>query len=114
MRRKVHCQCGSISPQFGMVRGKLKEFTLCLRCWKKNNPRPHKSSPPSSSGSVEVLFHYVATAEIGSCTGEALPHLTLSLTKAVDGEAYDMAKTPCPPLCQRTSRPSLTPVHRPV
>nr|XP_053655345.1 uncharacterized protein LOC128704271 [Cherax quadricarinatus] len=97
MRHKIRCQCGSLTPQFGMVRGKLKEFTLCLGCWKKNNPRPHKSSPPSSSGLVEALFHYVATTEIGSCASGALPHPMLSLTVAVDGKAYDMVKTPCPP-----------------
>lgn len=38
MKHKFRCQCGSMTPQFGKVRGKLKEFKMCLSCWKKKKP----------------------------------------------------------------------------
>ena len=102
MRRKFRCQCGSMTPQFGRVRGKLKEFKVCLGCWKKTSQRTSKSSQPAGNGPVEALFHYIATTEISPCLREVLPHPTLPLTIAVDREAYATMKTPSPP--QRSAR----------
>ncbi|KAK3875650.1 hypothetical protein Pcinc_019504 [Petrolisthes cinctipes] len=97
MKCKIRCQCGSLTPQFGKVRGRVKEFKLCLECWKKNHPRTHKSSQPESCESMEALFHFVATTEMSSGLSGASPHPTLKLLVAVDVEAYTKMKTPCPP-----------------
>ncbi|KAK4317362.1 hypothetical protein Pmani_011525 [Petrolisthes manimaculis] len=92
MKCKIRCQCGTLTPQFGKVRGRVKEFKLCLECWKKNHPRTRKSSQPESCESMEALFHYVATTEMSSGLSGALPHPTLKLSVAVDVEAYNKMK----------------------
>lgn len=63
LKRKIRCQCGHMTSQFGKVRGKLKEFQTCPDCWKKNRQRIRTSRQPESSGPMEAMFHYVATAE---------------------------------------------------
>ena len=97
MKHKFRCQCGSMTPQFGKVRGKLKEFKMCLSCWKKKNPRTSKSPQQDGNESSEALFHQVAIMEPASCLKEPMPHPTLTLRISVDVDAYTKRKKQSPP-----------------
>lgn len=97
VKRKIRCQCGCLTPQFGKVRGRLREFKRCLDCWKKNNPRTHASSQQESSAPAETLFHYVATTDYGAHVNEILPHPILKVIVTVDIGMYNKRRLPSPP-----------------
>lgn len=93
-KRKFRCACGQLTPQFGRVRGQLREFKTCLPCWKKANPR-RRPLPADGEPRAEALFHYIAAADLPDQV--APPHPTLRLTVAVDTGAYMSLGIPAPP-----------------
>ena len=49
--KKFRCSCGQLTPQFGNIRGQMREFKMCRTCWKKANPRRRH---PVSGGSKNI------------------------------------------------------------
>ena len=95
MKRKLRCVCGQLTPQFGRVRGQLREFKSCLTCWKKSNPRQRKPPPADAEHKAEAMFQYIAATDFPD--QNVLPHPTLRLKVAVDSAAYAELGVAAPP-----------------
>ena len=75
--KTFRCACGTVTPTYGRVRGRLKEFTSCLECWRKNNPRrrPGSALPEASRRETRdpetAVFQYAASIDVQGT--DALP-----------------------------------------
>ena len=75
--KTIRCTCGTVTRQFGRVRGRIKEFTSCLDCWRKNAARRRQVPAPAEVNRRDVrepegaVFQYAASIDFQEATNHS-------------------------------------------
>ena len=71
------CACGRVTPRFGRVRGRPREFKMCLECWRRANPRLRESATSAADrGPTEAMFQHLAAIDVAADDTPPAPPIT--------------------------------------
>ena len=68
--KTFRCACGTVTRQFGRVRGHVKEFTSCINCWRKNATRRRPTPPQVEANRRDdtqpetAVFQYATSIDV--------------------------------------------------